>query len=181
MKEQIRPIYSELQGYLAQAPKVEGKSLYREEAVALAKQLSGAIEELNTLTGEDYNKFKAETFSEYILTLDMNVYRLRLGGLISRLHGKYFFDEPAPFSGMPSMVITQSQSQSLQIQMFLDFQSKLDEKINKLPKDDKNRTFLEKVKSSLSGVKSFSDLVSLVVSTAKSFGLSTEDIVNLFT
>ncbi len=184
MKIKIRPVYSELQGYLTQAPSAERMSVYRKEALELSKQLSGSIDELNEITGGDYNKFRTEVFSETangfsMITLNINVYRLKLGGLISRLHGTYFADESPPFSGMPSTIINQNQHQNQTVHILLEIQSKIDEKLNKLP-EGKEKTFLEKVKASLSGVSSITGLITLLLQTAKDLGLSTEQVYNLF-
>jgi hypothetical protein len=45
-----------------------------------------------------------------------------LGGLIAFLHGKYFPDEPAPFTGIPSQEInvSQQQNQSITVKMVLE-------------------------------------------------------------
>ncbi len=185
MKEKIRHIYNELQGYLAQASKIDKSSIYKEEAVALGNQLTGVIQELNELTGENYNKFKAEAFSEEmnrsrILTLDLSVYRLRLGGLISRIYGKYFFDENPPFSEMPTTVINQNQHQNQSIQMILEIQSKIDHELQKAPEGSKEKTFLEKIKSSLSSITNVSQLMALIVKTAQELGITTDQLYQFF-
>ena len=56
----------------------------------------------------------SQTLEAFVRVLD---YRQKLGGLIARLHAEYFYDEPAPFAGMPSTIIQQTQSQSIDIQM----------------------------------------------------------------
>jgi hypothetical protein len=85
---------------------------------------------LNNVSNEDYNRFKLRKGG----WTDSLTYRTKVSGLISRLHGQYFSDEVAPFSGMPSTVITQTQHQSqlLQVQMLPDFQDRITEKINQL-------------------------------------------------
>ena len=66
-------------------------------------------------------------------------------------------------------------------QMSLRQQSKIDEKLSKL--DDskiKEKGFLEKVKSSLSSIRSVAQLLSLLLSTAKESGLSIDELKELF-
>ena len=114
MKEQVRPIYSELQGYLSQAP-ARDKGLIFEASIW--EQHNQTIDELNTVTGKNYDRYKVEVRSiDWNRTMrrviDSQSYRIKLGGLVSRLHGEYFSDEPPPFSGMPSTVITQHQIQN---------------------------------------------------------------------
>ena len=110
-------------------------------------------------------------------------FRNKLGGLISRLHGEYFSDEVAPFSGMPSTVIsqTQQQSQSFQVQMLLEIQSKIDKQLHNLEAGDtKKRNFLEKVKGALKSVRDSTGFVALLLTTAQEFGLSVKELLELF-
>ena len=182
-KEEIRPIYSELQGYLSQAPGGDKiRTIYDDN---LWNQVNQSIDELNRISGEEYSRFKMipeRRVDSGILILDVGTYRGNLGGLISRLHGQYFSDEVAPFSGMPSTIITQSQqqSQSIQVQMLLDFQSKIDAQLQKLEPGDKKRSFLEKVKGALASVKDYAGLIALCVTTAQKCGLTLEELLELF-
>jgi len=185
-KEDIRPIYKEFQGYLSQAPGEDQIRLIYDDN--LWNQVNQAIDELNSISGEDYNRFKMaikqirhgrEGTRDVV---DVGTYRAKLGGLVSRLHGQYFSDEPAPFSGMPSTVISQSQqqSQTVHIQMLLDFQSKIDAQLQKIEPGDKRRTFLEKVKEALSSVKDYAGLIALWITTARECGLTLEELLELF-
>jgi len=179
-KEKIKPIYTELQGYLSQSKSIE-KMLGDEN---LWEQVNNAIGELNRISGEDYSRFKMRPekggSGRYYLYAD--TYRTNLGGLIARLYGQYFADEQAPFGDMPSTVIsqTQQQNQSVQVQMLLDFHSKIDEKLNELePGDKKKRKFLETVKNALGSVKDYAGLLALYLTTARELGLSLEEILEL--
>jgi len=114
MKEKVRPIYSELQGYLSQAPK-KNKGLIFESS--MWEQHNQTIDELNNITGKNYDRYKVEVKSiDWNRTMRRVIYsqsyRTKLSGLILRLHGEYFSDEPPPFSGMPSTIISQQQVQS---------------------------------------------------------------------
>lgn len=178
-KEKIRTSYSELQGLLSQAPPVKDKNgVYRSVSNEVLDHLHHVIDELNSVSKEDYSRFKMRTggWTDYLL------YRTKLSGLISRLHGEYFSDEPAPFSGMPSTVIsqTQQQSQSFQIQMLLEIQSKIDEKLHELEPEDKKRGFLEKVKGALSSVNNAAGLIALILSTGQQFDLTIKELLELF-
>jgi len=178
-KEKIRPIYSELQGYLSQAPATSAKWPYIDDS-NMWGQVNSTIDELNGIANASYDQFKLalRDGSDVLLTA---TYRAKLGGLISRLHGEYFFDEAAPFSGMPSTVITQTQQQSQsQTQMLIDFTSKIDEEIYKLEPGDKKRTFLEKVKGALGSVRDYAGLIALYLTTAKELGITLEELSQLF-
>jgi hypothetical protein len=180
--EQIKPIYGELIGYLSQAPNPEKVSVTRQSQIW--EQYHSTIDELNEISEKDYNRFKIDIVNQSDSSyIDISVYRNKLSGLISRLHGEYFSNEPAPFSGMPTTVVSQiqEQSQSLQVQMLLEVQSKIDEKLSNLDKSKiKEKGFLEKVKISLSSVRSVAQLIWLLLSTAKDCGLSLDELKELF-
>ncbi|KKT77084.1 MAG: hypothetical protein UW73_C0028G0009 [Microgenomates group bacterium GW2011_GWB1_44_8] len=187
MKEKIRPIYSELQGYLAQAPKLENP-LDRSSDKTLWTQVNNTINELNGVSAKNYDSFKLDP--EFMDQRGMiphhyikiSAYRMKLGGLIARLHAEYFSDEPAPFSGMPTTIIsqTQQQNQSFQIQMLLEIQSRIDEKIPKFDEDSKEKKFLEKIKESLASVGNVSQLIALLLRVGKDIGLTVDQIFNIF-
>lgn len=184
-KEDIRPIYQELQGYLSQAPGGDKIRIIYDDN--LWEQVNQAIDELNSISGEDYNRFKMHTKQirqgreGTCNVVDVGTYRAKLGGLISRLHGQYFSDEVAPFSSMPSTVITQTQqqSQSIQVQMLLEFRDKITEKIDQLDAGDNKRKFLEKVKGALASVRDYAGLIALYVTTAQEFGLTLKELLEL--
>lgn len=186
IRDKIRPIYCELQGYLFQAPGTPEKgsgSLFFENAVW--ERYNKTIDELNDISSKDYSGYKVSP--EYHSGFQTNAvgildYRTKLGGLIARLHGENFPDETVPFGGMPSTIITQTQqqTQSFQIQMLLEIQSRIDEKIPKFDKDSKERNFLEKIKSSLSSVKDVSQLITLLLKTGNEIGLTISQILNMF-
>lgn len=181
-KEKIRPIYSEFQGYLAQAPSDE-KIPYIYEG-NFWEQHNITIDELNSLTDKNYDKYKLTPImlNSKRLVITRNMYRQKLGGLIARLHGEYFKDEPVPFAEMPSTIITQSQnqSQSVHIQLLLEVNDLINEKLNKVEEGSKEKGFLERIKDSLSSVKNISQLVTLLLTTAHQFGISIEQLKDLF-
>ncbi len=181
-KEKIRPIYSELQGYLSQAPKPE--DVYTEDS-SLWSQYNETINELNEISGKDYNRFQITeeniTKGDGYISIKVSTYRSKLSGLIARLHGEYFSDELAPFSGMPNTIInqTQQQNQSFQVQMLLEIQSKIDEKISEFKEGTKEKSFLDKIKDSLSSIRNTKELLALILRSGKDFGLTVEQILNI--
>lgn len=189
MKNKIRPIYRELQAYLAQAPALTSNSGTTRDRT-LWTNFNGLIDELNTVTGENWDRFKISDIKhgqvtqrstpyQYILVSE---YRSKVNGLIERLYGMYFSDEPAPFGATPGTIINQNQSQNqvTHVQILLEFQSKLDEKLREYGDGTKEKTFLEKVKSTLSGIGNVADLVSLILRTGKDIGLTLEQISKIF-
>jgi len=184
MKDKIRPIYSELQGYLTEAPDVKSNGEVLYDKPAFWNQYNSTIDELNKIADQDYNRYKIETVTVPWQTrsrqaMDIQTYRTKLGGLISRLYGTYFSDEAPPFSGMPQTIINQNQNQNQTVNLLLEIQSKIDEKLPNLP-EGTEKTFLQKVKSALSGISSVTGLIGLLLKTANDLGLTTTQIYNLF-
>jgi len=180
-KEKIRPIYSQLQGYLSQVPKADVESqIYNSD---LLNHYNKVIDELNNISGNNYEDFKLQPVllhSRFRVLVE--TYRSKLGGLISRLYGQFFSDEPAPFSSMPSTIISQSQqqTQSFQIQMLLEIQSTVDEKIRQFKDGSKEKTFLQKVKTFLASVGNVTQFVSLLLRVAQEVGLTIEELLKIF-
>ena len=83
---------------------------------------------------------------------------------------------------MPSTIINQhkSKNQTTHVQILLDLQSKIDEKIKNYTEGSKEKTFLDKVKSVLSRVGSVTDLFTLILKTGKEIGLTLDDIFKMF-
>lgn len=187
MDERIRPIYSELQGYLTQAPVDEGGKniVYRNsgDPQTLVDQLNLTIDELNEITANNYDKLKIAPVRWGDGTaVHISDYRTKLNGLISKLHGQYFSKENAPFSMTPSTVISQQQlqSQTTNIQILLEVQSFLDKKTSLYSEGTKERGFLDRVKSTLSGVKDVNELIKLILEAGNSVGLSMAEILKIF-
>lgn len=177
--KEIRPLYSELQGYLSQAPVIKETTDCIYDS-ATWEQVNIAIDELNTVTKKDYSRFKInpESGDDFVR---ISTHRTKLGGIISRLHAEYFSSEPAPFSGMPNTVINQSlsQQQTTQIAFLLEIQSFIDKKLSEVA-DEKEKGFLTAVKSNLANIKSFMELVQLIMATAQTFGISFDKLTQIF-
>ncbi len=109
-QEEVRSLYSEFKGYLSQLPlpKDSNENMWSEDSW---DQYNGAINELNRVTGKNYDRFliRPPRNEEYV---NLATFRQRLHGLISRLHTEYFSKEPEPFSGGPGIVISQNQQQT---------------------------------------------------------------------
>ena len=181
-KKKIRPVYSELQGYLNQAPSVgeHGNSTTRDET--LWRQLNDTIDELNSASGADFNKFKVTGIKngQSYYYINVSEYRTKLGGLITRLHGTYFSDEPAPFYGMPSTTITVSnqQEQSQHQSVIVELNSVIDKKLGTLP-EGKEKSFLGSLKEGLGTVKDFTSLMILISTLGQKYGIGIEQLASL--
>lgn len=179
-KEKIGPIYSELQGYLSQAPEIRG-DIEVSSDLSLIEQYNEALDELNNISDKNYDRFKIKEKEVFSELFNVTNYRSKLGGLIARLHREYFSEEPAPFSGMPNTIInqTQQQTQSFQVQMLLEIQSKIDEKISEFKEGTKEKSFLDKIKDSLSSIRNTTELLALILKSGKDFGLTVKQILNI--
>jgi len=181
--EKIRPIYSELQGYLAQAPGADKGMIFEK---SIWEGYHATIDELNAVTGDNYDRYKVQVqpwaSSDIGFALSILEYRTKIGGLIARLHGSFFSNEAAPFSGMPNTVITnqQTQSQTVNVQMLLEVQSKIDEVLPTLPEGSKEKGFLERIKSSLGQTKNISELIRLILQTGNDMGITLVQMLKWF-
>ena len=180
IKLRVRAIYSELIGYLSQCPIAKNPSDIFANSSPW-KQHNAAILELKAVTGEDYDRFviKPEYLNGHEI-VHIVTYRQALGGLIRRIHGTHFSDEAAPFTPTPQTVVSQSQHQTQSVQMLLDFQSKIDQELRNVPGDQKKEGFLKECKQQLGHVKDVNDLVKLMITTARQFGLNLADLIALF-
>jgi hypothetical protein len=182
MKENIRPIYSELQGYLTEAPPIGEHGNGTTSDNTLWQQFNGTIEELNQISEKDFNKFKVTGIQNGQFGnrfIKISEYRQKLGGLISRLHGEFFSDEQPPFSGMPSTVITQTQNQTQSVSMILEIQERVLSQITKYADGTKEKGFLEKLKASLPSVKSAVDVLGSALKIGADLGLDPATIHKL--
>ena len=180
-KEEIRPIYSELQGCLAQAPMKTDKirTIYAER---LWEQYNQTVDELSGISEKDYNRYKIIPEAGHSRPfVDIDDYRGKLGALIARLHGQYFHDEATPFSDMPStnIHVNQQQSQSVQIEIAIEMTELITKKLSEVPAGSKESSFLEKVKGTLRTIRTVPQLIMLLIATAQEFGLSIDQLKDL--
>ncbi len=182
-RTELRAIYSQLRGYLAGAPEADEYSI-SEESIWI--QYNAAVNSLKEITGKGYNQFsmqpKQDEHSTRPSIINMT-YRSSLNGLISRLHGEYFHDEPNPLDGTPSTVITQNQQQgqSVYIQMIVEITDIINEKIDKYKEGSKEKGFFQKLKSSLSSTANAKQLLQSIFKLAKDSGLNVDDVLKVFT
>lgn len=158
----------------------------------LWERLHELIKKLNAI--ERSNSEAIGNFDEYQIPMESNgdnpcvrvdVYRGMLGGLIDRLYGEFFYDEQQPFSGPApsnleintSMQQNQSQTVTLVIQEFTQL---IDKKLPFYDKETPERSFLEKLKETVGQAKDASEIVSTVLSVAKTVGLGIDALGKMF-
>lgn len=164
-------------------PDIEYEYPIHEESVWM--QYNAAVNSLNEVSGEDYSHFciKAEQSPGSTKpSINIIAYKQKLGGLISRLHGEYFSEEPNPLDGVPSTVIAQSQQQgqSVHIQMLFEMQDIIDKKIPNYPEGSKEKSFLQKLKDSLRYISNVKEIFQTIFKMAKDSGLNPDDLYKIF-
>lgn len=183
-KKEIKSIYATLKGYHKTLSSL--KVDYFDNEIVW-NNYNSEIDELNKISGRDYSKFKIvpegnDLGDRYYYSIGVSVFKFNLSGLLARLHDEYFPEDLDPFSISPVSVtnISQNQSQITIMQIVLEFQGKIDEKLPEYKEGTKERSFLERVKSALSGVSNVTQLVSLIFSVGKDLGMTAEQIYNIF-
>ncbi len=179
---QVRPYYSELQGYLSQARTIKGAGQDSIYTKTVWEQMNSVVELLNTIIPNAYDRFYIQPMKDSMLGnfVPLELYRQKLGGLISKLHAEYFSNEPPPFAGMPSVVISQSQEQSQSVQMFLDFQSKIDENLPKFDEGSKEKKFLQALKDKLGSAKNINQIFGTALKLASDFDVNIAKLMEMF-
>lgn len=179
---EIKSLYAEFMGILSQTPTAKDQvAIYDNQ---IWEQYNNSVKKLSEISKKDYSNFviRVESTEYRVEYIDTATYRSKLGGLISKLHAEYFDNLPEPFSGKPSTVINLSQNQNQQIifQLVLDVQSKIDEKLPSLPEGSKEKTFFQKLKGSLNATTGVIDLINKIFVFAKESGVSTDQLMKLF-
>lgn len=182
--KKIRPLYSELRGYLSVAP--EDHYVFDDMAINLSRQFNGTIDELNVASGQSYDKFKVQTkniewnrsMQTVIESLD---YRNKLSGLINKLQGEFFSDEQIA-STHPSTVINahQTQSQTQQQSIVVDIAMLVAEKRSQYADGTPERTFLDRLGEALKSARGVQDILNSIFSLATSTGVGLEFLKKIF-
>ncbi len=142
---------------------------------------------MNDASGSDFGKYKISEIKhqqghdEDRNYISVTEYRSKLGGLIARLHHTYFYDESAPFAGMPSTTINlhNNQEQTQTQSVFLEFRNEIDKKIaTTIEGNEKN--FLQKLKDGIDSVKDFTSLMLLVSGLAKEYSITLDMLRKIF-
>ena len=178
-KGELKSLYSELRGYLKETPLANSNIRYIYDK-SVWTRYNKCVTEIEEISAKDYSRFFVEP-EPGKSCIFVPTYRNALGGLISKIYGEYFATEPNPHDGVPNTVITQSQHQIQTVQMILDIQSKIDEKISKYPDGSDEKSFLQKLRSSLSSISNVSQLIKTIHGLAKDSGLDIGEAFKIFT
>lgn len=109
--------------------------------------------------------------------IDVTLSKTKLNSIIGRIKGlNNFGDTPSPLNGH---TFIQSQTQSQSLSVVLELQERIISEIQKHDEGSNERSFLEKVKSKLSEVKSVTDILSIALKIGSDFGLDPDTIRKL--
>lgn len=186
MKEKIKPIYLQLQGYLTNLPEV-GNDYEVIKNKQTWEVYHETIDELSEITGESYDNFKLKieindnNFNKKYGCVNLNNFRFQLGGLILRLYGKYFSDEKNPLdvSSSPITNISQNQNQLVNIEIAIEMTELITKKLLEHGEGTVERNFLEKVKEGLRSGRNIVELINLILVTGANLGLSIDNILKI--
>lgn len=182
-RDQVKPIYQELQGYLQSIPTISDLFSNTNDQ-GMWERYNQSIEELNKIVvsdGKDYSKFLIKPITNanggsFIRLLNL---KNSISGIIDRIHGDYFTDESRPFTSSPSTVISQTQSQSIDIVYVLNIQENIISSLKNPNLEPKEKQFLEKVKAVLGTTKNTLELFAVILKIASEFGLNPTTIKTL--
>lgn len=185
-KTKVRPILAELKGYLSVAPNPEKSS--RIYDAQIWNQYNSTIDELNSLTENNYDKFRLRPQSEemnrsYSTIVKVQDYVGKLSGLINRIQAEYFSDEQIS-SGTPNTVInanqTQFQNQEQKQSMIVDIAMYIAEKKAEHKEGSPERDFLNKFGEAIKGTNGITDIIKNIISIGVSCGLTLASLGKIF-
>lgn len=177
--DKIRPVYSELKGMLSQAPAVE--TILHSSDQGLWDRFNLLLEKLTEITqDEGYKEFTlTPKYTNGFPSIPTSTYRSRLSGPISRLHGTFFTQDPEPFSGSPSTVVSQTNSQTTNTQLYIQLGIELKTALDNA-KDENEKSFIKAVMEKVGTVKTYIEFLTLVTNTAGQFGIALDRISTIF-
>lgn len=180
--QRLKPLYQELQGYLAQAPP-EGDRDNWQTGDEYCDPFNSVVKEVIEITAdESYSRF--HYYEKATGSFEASVYRTKLNGMIAHLHANYFQVDPMPFSGgeqSTSMLIqqTQTQSQEAYISLTLDLQEQILAQLTEGALEDNEKGFLEKIKDGLRQTTSLMKLLHLILTAALEFDVGLQRLLEL--
>lgn len=175
--KEIKGVYEELKGVLSS---IENKDSWFDDN-SFSNHANRVISRVGTLCPEinDIDSYKIQP--EYIQQRGNIIQpipaKAKLKSLIGRIRGSYEMEDSAVNTGH---TFIQTQQQQMNIELLLDVRGQIDKHIQEYSKEQPERKFLEEVKSKLSTVKSAIDVLRLIISAAKEFGISLATLLKIF-
>lgn len=176
--KQVAGIYEELKGVVLSIK--DNGSWFDDDGYT--QHVNGIIARVSIICPEIEDIKSYEIKAEYLPNRGqiVNVIptKTKLNALIGRLKGTYDLDVPLNTNGH-TFIQNQSQEQSQQINLVLEWQEKIIKEISKYESGSKERAFLEKLKSSLPDIKIITDILSNTLKIGSEVGLDPDTIRKL--
>jgi hypothetical protein len=173
MSELIKAYYEELKG-MREAIPVAGwfdddgiSEKYHQTLNKLSKVISNF----------EINEYKVQPrhLAQRGMIIDTNQYKTNINSIIGHLKGRFDFDNNQSASGH-----TFIQNQSVSIELVLNLQEKIINLEREYEEGTPEKTFLQKLKKSLSSIKDATDVVGTVLSEAQKAGVTLEKLTSMF-
>lgn len=178
MKESIKPYYEELKGMMENMPE---ENLFIDKGIS--EKYNKTLQKISDLIPEIlFDEYSIQ--SEYVelqfqggqQKIDRNQYRMKLGALIGQMRGRFDFDSQSSNGGH-----TFIQNQVVSVELVLNLQEKIIKLIDNYSEGTPERSFLEKVKESISTIKNGTDIIRIVLAEAQRAGISIDKLISIFT
>lgn len=174
-QKQIFGVYEELKAISLSIPKGtwfddDGFSNQANSVIARLKILCPEIDNV-----ESY-KVSTKFIGQRGATIDTIPTKAKIDGLIGRIKGSYNFDQQATSTNGHTFIQQQSQSQEQHQTVILDLQERIITEIKNHEEGTKERSFLEKLKSSLPTLSNTLTIISTILSIADDTGISVNEV-----
>ena len=179
--QRIRVIYSRLESSWHGLEGMSGNTVE-----GMLTQYQEVLEELEELTGGDFDGFMPHTWSneENHLTCHTQDLRAQISSLMGELRPVYF-SEQVPFFIKDTQAIALSVNQYVNQEvnvthsLVVDIALKLEKLESSYVKNTPERKFASKLKDGLKNVKDIASLIGLIVTTAQSVGLQMDKLIEI--
>jgi len=175
--KEVKGAYEELKGVLSS---IENKDSWFDDN-GFADHANRVITRVGSLCSEitdiESYKIRPEYIQQRGNIIEPIPTKAKLKSLIGRIKGIYELEESSANTGH---TFIQTQQQQMNIELLLDVRGQIDKHLQDYSKDQPERKFLEEVKSKLSTVKSAIDVLRLIISTAKEYGVSLATLLKIF-
>jgi hypothetical protein len=177
LRIKIKPLYEELKGMRDAIP--TGTSVYDNGISTKYHQTLAAVSELiGDLQTDDYKLsldhaiYPGMKEGSRVL---LDQYRINLNAIIGNLKGRFDFDSNQNHTGH-----TFIQNQSVSIELVLNLQEKIINLEKKYDEGTPEKTFLQKLKGSLSSIKDATDIIKIVLVEAQKAGITLDKLASMF-
>ena len=175
--KEIKGVYEELKGVISS---IENKDSWFDDN-GFADHANRVIARVGSVCSEitdiESYKIRPEYIQQRGNIIEPIPTKAKLKSLIGRLNGLYELETSAVNTGH---TFIQTQQQQMNIELLLDIRGQIEKHLQDYSEEQPERKFLEEVKSKLSTVKSAIDVLRLIISTAKEYGISLVALLKIF-